>query len=160
MGDEKTASTLALVAGILQIIFSMIFVVIGILVVGIMMGPFVYDPYLSSLAWFVILIPLVIFGVFGIIGLIIGIMWFNWRHNPNEHKTGLIVTGILAMIFSIGFVPGILALIAGAITPSPSEYRPYEQVKTPTVRVIVRCRHCGADLTSKDRFCWKCGAQQ
>jgi hypothetical protein len=66
-------------------------------------------------------------------------------------------------LFSIGTIPGILAIIAGAIAPTLSEYRGYEPVKAPTirtstVRVISRCSSCGADVNSEDRFCWRCGS--
>lgn len=163
MGDAQTASTLTLVAGILQIIFSLIFICIGVILVGILMLPFLYDPYFMMYAGPFWLLPFILFGVFGVISLIFGIIWLNWRHSPSSHKTGLIVSGILALIFGIGTVPGILALVAGAIVPSPSEYRGYESVKAPpmrasTVQVISRCPSCGADVNSKDRFCWRCGS--
>jgi hypothetical protein len=162
MGDAQTASTLTLVAGILQIIFSLIIIVIGVVLVGILMLPFLYDPYFMMYAGPFWLIPFAIFGVFGVISLIFGIIWLNWRNFPSSHKTGLIVSGILALIFGIGTVPGILALVAGAIAPSPSEFRGYEPVSAPsvkasTVRVISQCPSCGADINSGDHFCWRCG---
>jgi hypothetical protein len=52
-----------------------------------------------------------------IIGIVFGALWLSWRSDPMGHKTGAIVTGILGIIFT-GVVPGILALIAGAILPS------------------------------------------
>ena len=57
-----------------------------------------------------------VYFVFGIFGLIFMILWFRWRGEPSAHKTGLIVTGILAL-FLAGFLPGLLVLIAGIIAP-------------------------------------------
>jgi len=70
MSDEETASTLLLVAGILQIIIS-VFLIFG-----------------------VITIPL------AIVGIVFGVLWLSWRDNPIEYKTGAIVTGILALILT------------------------------------------------------------
>ena len=157
MGDESAASTLSLVAGILQVIFSLIFIVFGIVLVGIMILPLIYDPYLMSLMWPIMLIPFLIFGVIGVVGLIFALLWLGWRHNPNEHKTGLIVSGILALFFSIGFIPGILAVIAGAIAPFPTEYSTYQPTPKPTYQTVMRCPSCNANINPDDRFCWRCG---
>jgi hypothetical protein len=62
-----------------------------------------------------------IFGVISIplaiIGFVFGALWLSWRNDPMEHKTGAIVTGILGLILT-GVIPGILALVAGAILPT------------------------------------------
>ncbi len=158
MGDEQTASTLLLAAGIIQIILGVIFTIIGVGLTAILIPSMFYFTYPIYFGWW-LLFPLLLFGSWGVIGLIVGILWLGWRNNPSEHKTGLIVSGILGMLF-LGTVPGILVLIAGATTPSPSEYRPYEPVRKPTVRVVVSCSTCGAELTSEDRFCWRCGSKK
>jgi hypothetical protein len=164
MADAETASILTLVAGILQIVFSLIFMVVGVfLFVGIF-WPMIYDPYFMMYRAPWLLLPLLLFAVLGVIGLIFGVIWLNWRQFPAQHKTGLIVTGILALLFSIGSVPGILALIAGAIAPTPSEYIGYMPARAPpvgrqTVRVVSRCPSCSAEIVGDDRFCWRCGAK-
>lgn len=163
MADAQTASTLTLVAGILQIIFSLLLIVVGVGLVGILMLPFLYDPYFMTYTGPFWLLPFVLFGGFGVVSLIFGVIWLSWRQFPSSHKTGLIVSGILALVFGIGTIPGILVIVAGAIAPTPSEYRGYEPVKTPsvrtsTVRVISRCPSCSADINSEDRFCWRCGS--
>ncbi|MFX1317656.1 MAG: hypothetical protein ACFE9D_00840 [Promethearchaeota archaeon] len=165
MADAQTASTLTLVAGILQIVFSMIFIVLGVMVFGFMLWPFMYDPFVMMYTpMWVMLIPLLLFGVFGVIGLIFGVLWLNWRHFAVQHKTGLIVSGILAMVFSIGFIPGLLALLAGALAPTTSEYTGYipvqrQPVSRSTVRVVTRCPSCNAEIVGDDRFCWRCGTK-
>jgi hypothetical protein len=159
MGDAQTASTLTYVAAILQIIFSLIALILGFLVVGLLFLPFMYDPYFLPLMGIFILLPLILFGVFGVVGLVFGLLWLNWRHYPSEHKTGLIVSGVLSLIFSSGYIPGILTIIAGAIAPSPSAYQGYAPVKPPIAPPRTRCPHCGANVTRQDRFCWRCGAQ-
>ncbi len=156
MGDVQTASTLTLVAGILQIIFSLIFIVMGVFMVLLFL-PLMMDPYFMSFIGLFLVIYMV-YPVMGVIGLIFAVIWLNWRQFPSEHKTGLIVTGVISMLM-VGFIPGLLALIAGAIVPSPSEYRGYVPPKTPTARVVSRCPNCGAEMTGDDdRFCWSCGS--
>ncbi len=165
MADAQTASTLTLVAGILQIVFSMIFIVLGVVAFSFILWPLMYDPYFMMYTpMWIMLIPLLLFGIFGVIGLIFGVLWLNWRHFPAQHKTGLIVSGILALVFSIGFVPGLLVLIAGALVPTPSEYTGYIPTTVPpmgrsTVRVVTRCPSCSAEIVGDDRFCWRCGTK-
>ena len=156
MGDIETASTLTLIAAILQLIFSLILILMGVGLFLLMM-PFILDPYFLGFMW-PILIAFLINPIMGVIGLVLSVIWLNWRHFPSEHKTGLIVTGVIALII-VGFLPGLLALIAGAITPSQSDYRGYVPPKTAPARVVRRCPSCGAETTSDDdRFCWSCGA--
>lgn len=85
--STDTARTLILVGEILQYIFALI------------------------MAFTLILIPL------AIVGVVFSIYWGRWRKRPEEHKTGLIVTGIIAIIIG-GVVPGILVLIGGVMIPS------------------------------------------
>lgn len=159
MGDVQTASTLTFIAAILQIIFSLIFVIIGVLFVCILFIPLMYDPFFLAFAGVFILLPIILLGIFGVIGLVFGFLWLNWRHYPSEHKTGLIVSGVLSLIFSSGYIPGILTIVAGAIAPSPSAYQGYTPVKPPRIQPRTRCPYCGAKVTQQDRFCWRCGSQ-
>lgn len=87
MSDQETAAILLLVAAILQLVFT----------IGFFIG--------------IVTIPL------GIVGIVFSILWLQWRNDPFPHKTGMIVTGILAIILT-GVVPGILALVAGVVLPS------------------------------------------
>ena len=156
MGDVETASTLTLVAGILQIVFSIILIFIGG-IMALLFLPLLMDPYFMMIMGYFLMI-FMIYPIMGVIGLIFGIIWLNWRQSPGAHKTGLIVSGVLGMLM-VGFVPGLLALIAGAIVPSSSEYRGYVPPPRPTVRVVSRCPSCGVETAGKDdRFCWSCGA--
>ncbi len=156
MGDQGTASTLVLVAAILQIIFSLFNVVSGAFSF-LMILPIMADPIFWGLLFPIMISSLVLNLAFGVIGLIFAVFWLNWREYPSGHKTGLIVTGILALIFS-GFIPGLLALIGGVIGPSPSELQVYEPVKKPTAPLKKYCPSCGAQISDpNDLYCWNCG---
>jgi hypothetical protein len=115
-----------------------------------------FDPFMMMLMGWMILFSIILNIVTGVVGIIFSILWFNWRHYPSEHKTGLIVSGILGLF--LGVIPGILTLIGGAITPSPTEYISFETVKTMPYRTERRCSSCGAEATADDKFCWRCGA--
>lgn len=112
MSDEDTARTLVLVGAILQLIISIVFLLFGGLVVVAML---IFGGLVPEIMWLLFL-PLFLF-IGGILSLILTILWFKWRSHPAAHKTGLIVTGILALIFG-GVLPGLLVLIGGAIAPS------------------------------------------
>ena len=156
MGDVNTASTLVTVAAVLQVIFSILSMVAG-LFSAFMILPFMFDPFMMMIMGSLLLFMVVINIVMGVVGIIFSIIWFNWRHYPSEHKTGLIVSGILGLLFA-GFLPGLLALIGGAMAPSPTEYTAFEPVKTEPYRTERRCSSCGAEATGDDKFCWRCGA--
>ena len=83
--SNETASTLALVGGILNLIGGIIIAIV--------------------LFFTIILIPL------GIVALLLGIFPIMWREDPGSHRVGLIIIGVITL-FSIG---GILILIAGII---------------------------------------------
>jgi hypothetical protein len=156
MGDVDTASTLVLVAAILVFIISILNVIVGVFFVFLFM-PFMFDPFMMGMMGPFVFLSVGINVVLGVIGFIFGILWLNWRHYPSEHKTGLIVSGILGLPFA-GIIPGLLALIAGAITPSPSELPSYQLVKPEPYRAATSCPSCGANVTGDDKFCWRCGA--
>jgi hypothetical protein len=111
MADEGTARTLVTIGAWLQLIIWLL----GIALIAFLFLLFlpVWDP--------LVMIAFLITGGFyfliTIFGIIFMILWFRWRHDPIAHKTGLIVTGILGLIFS-GVLPGLLVLIGGAIAPS------------------------------------------
>jgi hypothetical protein len=152
MSDEQTASTLTLVAAILQLIMSL-----GVAsIMFIMILPlFGLDPFLWSFLWVVMVLPMAL----GLIGIIFAILWFSWRKEPSRHKTGLIVSGVLGLLFA-GLIPGLLALIAGAIAPAPSAYVPSMPMKlAQPVRGIRYCPSCGQAIDDTyAQYCWRCGA--
>lgn len=156
MGDVNTASTLVFVAAILQIIISILSMVTGVFST-LMFLSFMLDPLIIAIIGPMLFFSLVFNVVMGVVGIIFSLLWLKWRHYPNEHKTGLIVSGILGLLFG-GFIPGLLALIGGAIAPSPSEYPSFEPAKTVPFKTERRCSSCGAEATGDDKFCWRCGA--
>jgi hypothetical protein len=156
MGDVNTASTLVLIAAILQFIMSILSIISGMFVV-LMLMPFMFDPFMMGPLGAFMFLSLGVNVVMGIIGFVFGILWLNWRHFPSEHKTGLIVSGILGLLFG-GILPGLLALIGGAIAPSPSELPSFQPVTPEPYRAATSCPSCGANVTGDDKFCWRCGA--
>ncbi|MFW9934037.1 MAG: hypothetical protein ACFFDU_00725 [Candidatus Thorarchaeota archaeon] len=111
MADEGTARTLVTIGAWLQLIFWLI----GI--AGIAFTFMMFLPFWDPLIMIVFLMAVAFYILITIFGIIFFILWFRWRHDPSAHKTGLIVTGILGLIFS-GVLPGLLVLIGGAIAPS------------------------------------------
>ncbi len=115
MSDEKTASSLLRIAAILQILFA------GIMLVGFYNIPVaIILQFLIALGIYSMLLAItlqLLMITVMVIGILVGGLWYQWRYGPNEHKTGMIVTGILGALF-IGVVPGFLTLVAGAILPS------------------------------------------
>jgi hypothetical protein len=116
MADEGTASTLVLVGAILQlIVFIASLAMIGLAYLSF--APFLMDPILGPMFMMAFIMTVVIYLLYSIFGIIFMILWFRWRGSPSAHKTALIVTGILGIILA-GFIPGLLVMIAGIITPS------------------------------------------
>lgn len=116
MADETTATTLILIGAIFQIIIAVLFFIGGFgssigTAIGFFLGG-ISDP----LDWIWVFVPGVPLIVFGILGLSFGVSWLRWRHTPSEYKAKLIMTGVVALIFT-GVIPGLLALIGGAIVP-------------------------------------------
>ena len=125
--DIKTARTLTLIAGILFIIEF-----VGKIVVAIWAWFFLptllatitpsLDPATLAMLttlfdWLVLFVPIIAFAS-SIPTLIVAILTLRWRHTPDLHKIGLIIIGILGLVF-LGTLPGILALIAGIIIEEP-----------------------------------------
>ena len=70
MGDQQTASTLTLVAAIIQIIISVLFIILGVFL-SLLFLPLMYDPYLWMIVGWWIFLPLLLCSVWGFIGLTI-----------------------------------------------------------------------------------------
>ncbi len=125
----KTARTLTLVAGILFLIE------VAIKIITAFWAWFFLPTFLASLAplidpatlamlttifeWLLLFIPIIAL-ISSIPTLIVAIYTLHWRQTPDLHKTGLIVIGILGLIF-LGQLPGLLALIAGLIVEEPTK---------------------------------------
>jgi uncharacterized membrane protein YuzA (DUF378 family) len=111
MADEGTARTLVTIGAWLQLIFWLI----GIAAIALTFMMFL--PFWDPLIMIIFLMTVAFYILITIFGIIFFILWFRWRHDPSAHKTGLIVTGILGLLFG-GVLPGLLILIGGAIAPS------------------------------------------
>ena len=119
--------TLSLIAGILFLLGFIINVVFAVLTY--LAWSFVFlDPLLMLLMGMLLFMWIGLLMLASIFGVIFGILCLRWRHSPSSHKTGLIIVGILGLIFgglaylggswglfaaSITSLPGLLALIAG-----------------------------------------------
>jgi hypothetical protein len=157
MGDEGTASTLVYAGAIIQLIFAIIFLVLAGLVFVFLL-PLTFDPMFAYLFWGIAIVASSLLAFLGIIDLIFVFLWFKWRHEPSEHRTGLIATGIIGLLFT-GFIPGLLVLIGGAIAEEPATFVAGAPSWTPTPTKGVRyCPVCGTQIESGDQYCSKCGA--
>lgn len=114
MADADTSRTLILIGGILQIILSVILIILGgFAIFGIFYSSMMFGGGPSGLQLFIAgMVPM------GIAGIVLASFWFRWRANPGEHKTTLIITGVVC-IFA-GFLGGLLTLIGGAMAPTES----------------------------------------
>ena len=172
MADEGTSSTLVLVAAVLQLIFFFILAgITGIMASTLVVLPTIPPSYLPPefppldqlMAMMVGVTALV--AIMTVVAFIFTILWLSWRSTPSQHKVGLILTGILALILS-GILPGILVLIAGAIAPSepttvPAPARAPEAKKTPpkSTEGVKYCSACGTPVADPNaQFCGVCGA--
>ncbi len=173
MADEGTSRTLVLIAAVLQLIFFFVWASMTALVVFVLtflpaIPPSELPPGFPVGDFMNVMMGVSIsVGVMTVFSLIFAIIWFMWRSNPSQHKVGLIITGILGLLFS-GFIPGLLVLIAGAITPKESTFAPAQApaptttVKTtppPSTKGVKYCAACGNPLTNPNaQFCGVCGA--
>lgn len=121
--STETAKTLSLIAGILFLVQF-----VGELAAGLWFYFFfpqllallvpTIDPatlaLLTSIFAIIQRIIPIIMVAYGAVNLVFAILTLRWRHDPFLHKTGLIVVGVLGLV-SVGTLPGILALIAGAV---------------------------------------------
>ncbi len=110
MADDETSRLLVFIGAIFQLITAIPLLAVGIFFIFIMIPSFFLIPFL-----FFMIFPAV-FLFWGIGCLILSIYWFNWRHEPSAHKSALIATGIVGLIFG-GTIGGLLALIGGALAP-------------------------------------------
>jgi hypothetical protein len=169
MADEGTSSTLVIIAAVLQLIFFFLLAVVtGLLAMVATFLPSIppsalppgsppIDVLIGMMYGYVVLLA-----VMTVFALIFSILWFMWRGSPSQHRVGLIITGILALLFS-GFLPGLLALIGGAITPSESTAvaTPVSKPKVspPESKTGVKyCAACGNPVDPDAQFCGICGA--
>ncbi|MHA2405235.1 MAG: zinc ribbon domain-containing protein [Candidatus Hermodarchaeia archaeon] len=169
MADEGTSSTLVIIGAVLQLIFFFLLAAgTGIVAMALTFLPSIppsalppefppIDVLIGMMYGYVILLA-----VMTVFALIFSILWFMWRGSPSQHKAGLIITGILALIFS-GFLPGLLVLIGGAISPSEST-SVTTTVTTPKVSPpeskpgVKYCAACGNPVNPDAQFCGICGA--
>jgi len=157
MGDEGTASSLIYAGAIIQLIFVVIFFGLAGFIFALL-APFMFDPFIAEYFWIITLSISLVFIILGIIDLIFVLLWFNWRHEPGQHKVGLIVTGIIGLLFT-GFIPGLLVLIGGAIAPEHDKIITGVPSWTPAPAKGLRyCSVCGTQIEPGDRYCPKCGA--
>ena len=127
--STKTARTLTLVAGILFIIEFVSKIVVAVWAWYFLptflasLAPLIDPATLAMLTtlfdWLILFIPIIAL-ISRIPTIIVAIYTLRWRHTPELHKTGLIVIGILGLIF-LGQLPGLLALIAGLIIEEPTK---------------------------------------
>ncbi|MFX1318504.1 MAG: hypothetical protein ACFE9D_10730 [Promethearchaeota archaeon] len=171
MADEGTSSTLVLIAAIIQIIFFFVLMAFTALITFLFAAvlsipPSSLPPGSPSLADLmnVMLGGTLFMGIMTVVALIFSILWLMWRSTPSQHRAGLIVTGILGLLFA-GFLPGLLVLIAGAIAPSESTTT---LARTPAstkkeapkpIPGVKYCPACGNPVADPDaQFCGVCGA--
>lgn len=179
MADEGTASTLVLVAAIIQIIFVIIgagltgLIFLAIMLLGSidpsMLPPDVFPPGFSMADFMSVMNVALIYGIILGIGTVVGfiflILWLMWRRSPSEHKTGLIITGIIGLILG-GGIPGLLALIGGAIAEKKEDLLPPSPARPSAPKEPAKpmapsqfCHACGHPLTNPNaQFCDNCGA--
>jgi hypothetical protein len=160
LADEGSASTLVLVGAILQLLAMLLFGGLALLFLFGSAFIYMYDPsnpilgFGFGLFWFC--------AVAAFLGLVFMILWFVWRSHPSRHRTGLILTGVLGLILA-GFLPGLLALIGGAIVPSAHKLEPAASQPRATPpsawKAVNYCPSCGTAITDAGaRFCPSCGA--
>jgi hypothetical protein len=168
MANEGTPSTLVLIGAIIQIIFVLLFGgLAGLFAIAIPLFPTLSPSEIPpgvTLAELIFVSQLMLgyFVIGAVLSLIFTIVWFMWRAQPSQHRVGLIITGILGLIFT-GFLPGLLVLIGGAIAKTePKTYAapaPAASTTAPPVETAKFCASCGNPIDPPDaQFCGVCGA--
>jgi MFS family permease len=169
MADKGTSSTLVLVAAVFQLI--LLFVYAGLAGLFAMVIPLLTMIPPSELPPGVTIADLILiaqgmWGLFGylaigaVLSLFFTILWFMWRGQPSQHRVGLIITGIIGLILT-GFLPGLLALIGGALAKEKSESLPGARPApaTPPAETVKYCAACGNPIDPLGaEFCGVCGA--
>ena len=123
----NTIRTLTLIAGILfliQFVSAIVFAATAWLIFPSLLAAFTpsLDPATLAMittifTWLVTFVPIISI-LASIPTLIVAILTLRWRHAPEIHKMGLIIIGILGLLW-LGTLPGLLALIAGALVEEP-----------------------------------------
>lgn len=168
MADEGTSSTLVIVAAVFQLI--LLFVFAGLTGLFAMVLPLLPLLPPSELPPGVTLADLLLISqglvaylaIAAILSLIFTILWLMWRGQPSQHRVGLIITGIIGLVIT-GFLPGLLALIGGALAKGnggPSLVpHPAPTTAAPPVETTKFCSSCGNPMDPPDaQFCGVCGA--
>lgn len=168
MADEGTSSTLVIVAAVFQLILLFIFAGLAGLFAFVLpllstIPPSLLPPDMTLAE--LLLVSQVLFGymaIAAVLSLIFTILWLMWRGQPSQHRVGLIITGIIGLILT-GFLPGLLALIGGAIAKEAPEAipgtRPTPTPKAPPAEAVIYCSSCGNPVDPPGaQFCGVCGA--
>jgi hypothetical protein len=100
--SNKTAGTLALVGGILNLIGGLVIASISFIIALLLLSVGITTSLLG-LTLFIVMIAI------GAFSMLLGLLPISWRHEPENHRVGLIIIGVIT-IPSIG---GILNLAAG-----------------------------------------------
>jgi hypothetical protein len=116
MADIGTVRTLVLVGAILQFLFIIYYAYLILFWIPNLIY-IIVPPEVAFMIPILMTMYQTLFAIFIIIGIILGILWLIWRKDAAAHRTGLIVTGVLGMLFA-GGVPGLIILIAGIVAPS------------------------------------------
>ena len=168
MADEGTSSTLVIVAAVFQLI--LLFVFAGLAGLFAVVLPMLSQIPPSLLPPDITLAELIFVsqGLFAytaiaaVLSLFFTIFWLMWRGQPSQHRVGLIITGIIGLILT-GFLPGLLALIGGAIAKegyvSPPAAHPAPKTAAPPTEAVRYCPSCGNPIDPPGaQFCGVCGA--
>jgi hypothetical protein len=168
MADEGTSSTLVIVAAVFQLILLFVFAgFAGLFAFALPLLSLIPPSELPpgfSLGELVI-VSQWLFGymaIAAVLSLFFTIFWLMWRGQPSQHRVGLIITGIIGLILT-GFLPGLLALIGGAIAKegyeSPPVARPAPKTAAPPAEAARYCPSCGNPVDPPGaQFCGVCGA--
>lgn len=156
MVDESFASSIVLSAIILLGFFTLL-ALANIVFISFGVLPFLMDPIFLTFMMVILWGAIVPSALCTFVGIILIITWLGWRHNPSEHRNGLKITGVIAAI-CCGVVPGILAIVAGAMEPQIAKPYTHTPPMLPQPTEIQRCPYCGAEASPTDIYCWKCGS--